>query len=241
MTKTGRVGGSVFRIRYGETIESQYQPVVRNPNTAKQVETRAKLKLGSQLAAVMAPVVAMTRVGAVSSRNLFIKANYGALNYVDGTADIELAKVKLTKSVVGVPELRATRQGTTVTISFTQSVAVSRVVYAVFLKQADNTLRFYGSRVVTEPGTDGYFPAEIAVSAVPAVVYAYGIRDNNDAAKTVFGDMQVLSAETVAKLIVSRTLTESDITLTETAYTAVPGSTMLSNETTNKTVGKMTK
>lgn len=224
MTKTGRVGGSVFRIRYGETIEAQYQPVVLNPNTEKQIEARSKLKLGSQLAAVMAPVIAMPRVGAVTTRNLFIKANYGAFSYQNEQADVELSQIKLTRSVVALPPVTATRQGetgTTLNVALNSRASVDRVVYAVFVKQTDNTLRYYTSEVVTEPGIDGYFSTSIGVSNLPVVLYAYGVRDNNDAAKAIFGDLQVVSAETIAKLIVLRTLKESDITITETVFASV--------------------
>lgn len=222
MTKTGRVGGSVFRIRYGETIESQYQPVVLNPNTTKQVESRAKLKLASQLAAVMAPVIAMPRNGSISSRNMFIKANYNAMNYAEGQADVELGQVKLTRSVVSLPGLTATRVGSTISVSLNNNATVDRMVYAIFVKQTDNTLRYLASRVVNEKGSEGKFEAQITVSNQPVVVYAYGIHDNNEAATAVFGDMQVVSAETIAKLIVLRTVKETDITLTETVYAMIP-------------------
>ena len=70
--KSGRVAGSVFAVRYGEVIERAYNPYVSNPKSEAQVEARAKLKLLSQLAAVVAPVLAMPREGAKTSRNKFV-------------------------------------------------------------------------------------------------------------------------------------------------------------------------
>ena len=40
-----RVGDTVFKRRLGQTIASQYNPVIKNPKTAKQVAQRAKFKI----------------------------------------------------------------------------------------------------------------------------------------------------------------------------------------------------
>lgn len=219
--KTGKVGASVFAVRFGETIERQYQPVVANPSTVAQIEARAKLKLISQLSAVMAPVIAMPRVGAISSRNMFTKENYMAATYADNQADIELLNIKLTKGILAMPGITATRNGNTVTTQLSGLVSFSRVVYCFFLKQADNTIRLAESKVVNGTGVPEYFPTEVTLSNQAAVIYAYGIRDNNDAARAVFGSLQVVTAETVAKIIVSRTLKENDITISETVARAL--------------------
>lgn len=219
---TGKVADVVMAVRNGEQIARKYQPVVSNPNTAAQVESRAKLKLLSQLSAVMAPVIAMPRVGAVSSRNMFTKENYRAASYASNQADIALLDIKLTKGILAMPALNATREGTNVNVQLRNVVPYDRVVYCFFVKQADDTLRFATSKVVSEPGVDGYFATDAFVSNLPAVIYAYGIRDNNDAARAAFGNLEVVTAETVAKIIVSRTLKETDVTLTETVAIALP-------------------
>lgn len=222
IVKTGRLGGSVFRIRAGETIESQYQPVVYNPSTEGQMQTRAKLKMMSQLAAVMAPVIAIPRRGAVSSRNLFVKTNYPLTGYTDSKATITLDAVQLTQSAIAFPAISGVRgEGKIVAyIANAQNIPtpnVDRVVYAVFDKQSDGRLRFLGSEVVTSPGSDGgYTTSNLPISSDEVVILGYGIRDNTMAAKATFGNMQAITAETVAQLIVSSHMTESDVTLTET-------------------------
>lgn len=50
---SGKTGSFTYRQSRGQTIVSQYQPSVKNPNTAGQQAQRAKFKLMSQLAAVM--------------------------------------------------------------------------------------------------------------------------------------------------------------------------------------------
>lgn len=220
--KNGRVGGSVFRVRFGETIEAQYQPTVYNPNTEKQVAARAKFKLLSQIAEVMAPFIAIPRVGAVSSRNRFISVNTGAVSYANSQADVELTSLSLTKSTLALPAVRATAEGTTINVSLEGNVAINvdRVVYVAFQRDVNEKLFYAGSVTVSTPGTGNTFSGIVPIGAGVVnnyyVVYAYGVRDNTETANMIFGDLQTLSAETVAKLIVTRSLTESDVSLTTT-------------------------
>lgn len=216
---SGRQGSTVFAVRNGENIARRYQPVVANPNTVAQVASRAKLKLLSQLSAVFAPVIAFPKRGSVSSRNIFTQVNYPSTTFADNTADIELNDIKLTRGLLTLSSLVLTRTSDRVEVSLasTPTLDVDRVVYACFVKNADNTLYFAGSRVVSEPGTGNVYSTSFVVGTSPTcVVYAYGVRDNTEAARVKFGDMIAPTAETVAKLITSRQLLESDITLTET-------------------------
>lgn len=216
----GKVADVVMVVRNGEQMVRKYQPSVANPSTAAQVSSRAKLKLMSQLSAVMGPYIAMPRKGTVSTRNLFVKENYRTTTFVDNTAKIELLDIKLTKSVVSLPQLRVTRDQNSITVGIdgNNGVDINRVVYMLFRKMTDNTLRAVQSNVVSVPGDNNQYTSVFNPEAATAsyVIYAYGVRDNTDAARTVFGNMQAPLAEDVAKLVVVRTLTETDVTLTET-------------------------
>lgn len=218
--KTGRLAGSVFAVRFGETIERAYQPVVANPNTQAQIESRAKLKLLSQLAAVMAPVIAMARVGAVSSRNRFLQLNYRKTAFAANKATVDLLGVSITKSVLGLSDLVAERDGNSIKVRlhYSAPVGLSRMVYAAFIKQSDDTLRYHSSNVVNTPGVNNVYEATFSLdsSQLDVIFYAYGVRDNTENARVIFENMKVPSAENIAQLVVSRTLTDADITLTET-------------------------
>lgn len=217
IVKVGRIGGSVFRVRGGVTIESQYQPNVFNPKTAGQVSARARLKAMAQLSEIFSPTIAMPRVALVSPRNKFVSANYGLASYSEGEVSVDLMAIQLTTSVLGLGNLTASRTGSEVTVALSAPTGgLSHVVYAAFVKTTGNRLRYQTSMVVdVSAGTT--FQAVMQVGALaPVIVYAYGIRDNTEAARIKFGDISVLTAETVARLIVSRELTESDVTLTET-------------------------
>lgn len=219
---TGKLADTVMSVRNGEQIARKYQPVVFNPSTPAQVAVRAKLKLLSQMSAVMAPVIAIRREGPVSSRNLFTKKNYPTTSYSEDAASINLEAVQLTNSIVGLGEFTAVRgEGSAVAATVNDS-SVDRVVIVSFVKQPDNTLRLYDNQVLTT-SVDGTFTTSLGLArSREFVVYAYGVRDNTDAARATFGSMQAITAEAVAKLITSRALLETDVTVTETKAVTVP-------------------
>lgn len=225
---TGKTADVVMVVRNGEQIVRKYQPVVSNPSTPAQVEARAKLKMLSQLSAVMAPIIAIPRNGNVSTRNLFVKTNYGASNYSNNTAQINFSAIKITESVVGFPSINVTERTADtarvgIVLAGSQTLkGFDRIVYCCFAKQNDNALRFVDSKVVSDPGTGGIWGADFNVPAGECVVYAYGVRDNNEVAKAKYGSLVAESGEAFAKLVVTRALTEADITLSETAFVAIP-------------------
>jgi len=223
---TGKVADVVMSVRNGEQIARKYQPIVSNPSTPAQIATRAIMKSLSQLAAVMAPVIAIPRTGAVSSRNKFIKVNYPTASYASDTATIDMLNVQLTKSVVSFPALKAVRSENAILVSIENTdrigtLDVDRVVYCMFIRTSDNVLRYIGSAVSTEAGVDNSWPASLPLANTSLVIYAYGVRDNTEAARVIFGNLAVPTAAEIASLIVTRNLTEVDVTLTETRSIAL--------------------
>lgn len=213
-TMTGKLADVVMVVRNGQQIGRRYQPVVSNPSTPAQVESRARLKLMSQLAAVMAPVIAIAKEGPVSARNLFVKLNYRLATYASSIADIQLTDIKITKSVISLSPVLATTEGGQLSLRLQRAMPdIDRVVYCIFARE-NNELRYATSSVISKE--DGAtFPTTLSIG-VPSVVYAYGVRDNTDRARAIFGDLNVPSAETVAQIIVTRNLLGTDVSLTET-------------------------
>lgn len=245
---TGKVADAVMCVRNGEQIVRKYQPIVTNPNTAGQIEARAKLKLMSQLSAVMAPYIAIRKEGAVSTRNLFVKANYPLATYSSNEAEIPLRSVTLTRGILSMPVPTVSRTETNISVYLSgvyegRDLGYNRVVYVAFERIEGNKLRYLDSKVVSTPGTQGGYNAVLAPSNNNVVVYVYGVRDNTEAARVVFGNISVPSASMVADLIVSRTLRESDVTLSETnanTLAAVEAQTAINDEnrTTKKSKGE---
>lgn len=225
---TGKLADTVMSVRNGEQIARKYQPVVYNPNTPAQIETRAKMKLMSQVSAVLSPFIAMRREGSVSARNFFVKENYGTATYSDSHADISLTQIKLTKSVVGLTPITATRSESELSVALAYATTnLNRVVYLAVFRQYDGTLRIAGSTVVEASSNNINFSGTINIltsAQIGLVVYAYGVRDNTESARVTFSNMTV-TAENIANVIATRQLTESDVTLTETVSTMVAAST----------------
>lgn len=94
----GKKGG-LITYRVGDTILSRaYNPHVHNPNTVAQVQQRAKIKLLSQLTAIVRDTIAIFPKGGKSARAIFLSDNW---QYVGGqmlTAEYVLQFLKLTHS-----------------------------------------------------------------------------------------------------------------------------------------------
>lgn len=95
---SGRTGSFVYRQRGGQTIVSQHQPVVKNPNSTGQQAVRAKFKLMSQLAAVMqrgfGSFIIKVRSEKMSKRNAFFELNHELVE-IDTTTDGMVAKIPM--------------------------------------------------------------------------------------------------------------------------------------------------
>lgn len=216
----GKIENIVVSQMGGVSIARAYQPNVSNPRTDKQVDQRARLKLASQIAAAMSPVIAIPKNGLVSARNGFIKKNMDLITALQGTAEMQFAKVQLTNGSVPLPELKASFSDNgyfTFGLASDPGDSISRMVYALFKKNAQGQLEFFKSYVTENPtiqkdwlmGEDG-LQGEV-------VVYGYGIKDLSSAATTKFANYNIASGTDVAKLVSTRTMNASDYQFTKTS------------------------
>lgn len=216
---TGKYGNAVFRVRRGTQVMAQYNPEVDNPNTDKQVNARARFKLMTQLSAIYAPIIAIPRDGAVTARNLFLKENFDLATASKGKAEIDLPQVQLTKSAREMVPFTVSRSSSnSIAVSLIEAELFSRVVYAVVAKNANEKLRVFASEVVENgtPGEANTFAAKMPYTAEAIVVYAYAINDNNGRATAAFGQIQAPTAQEVATLIASRSVSMSDVSMSQT-------------------------
>lgn len=225
---TGKIGSIVFSTSGGQTIAREYNPNVSNPNTMAQVNQRARMKLMSQLSASLAPVIAMTKDGLVSKRNKFVKNNFENSYAENGIAQITYENVQLTEGSIGLPTIVATRaleSGVTIQLAESASDTVSRVVYILYRKTAEQKLQLVSSVIATAPGGNGTFPATLPYTEGDIVLYAYGMRDTSESATAKYGNMLVANAVDVARLTAVRKLSAEDYQFTQTR-----GTTMFSGE-----------
>lgn len=218
-TGSGKLGSSVFSTIAGQQIVRQYQPVVANPSTTGQVDQRARMKLMSQIAAAMAPVLAFQKDGLVSARNAFIKRNMDYCYANQGTASVTLENLQLTPGNAGFPAITAERSsqtGISVALEASADTAVSRVVYILYKKNSERGLQYIDSAIVENGGQDGTFPYVLPYVSGEIVIWAYGMKDTSAKASAKYYNMNCESGEDIATLVSSRAINFSDFKFTET-------------------------
>lgn len=221
-TGSGKTGNAVFATSAGKQIVRTYQPKVTNPNTDAQIAQRAKFKLLSQLAAAMAPVIAIPKDGLTSSRNMFVKINTPLASYANGSASIALASIKLTNSVRSLPEI-GTEAGTqmgTLNVYLLANVdnVYSNVMWAIFDKTEDKKLQLVSTSLVST-GATGSPNAAHTFENLPSgeyVVYAYGMIPKNVSSSVSFENYEAEEGETNAILLSSLSITAKNYNLSDT-------------------------
>ena len=234
IVKTGRVGGSVFCINRGTTIERQYQPVVSNPSTALQVEQRAKMKLASQLSAILAPELgAFGRDGMQSSRNLFVKDLFGreAIVYLNNKATLSRGQLRLTTGRINMlSSVTAVRQDATTTLrvagavrpEYQGSILGVRIVVIQAAGVAGDeaaTLTVNGATVVPENNS---FTLDMQFNPnVTTTVLVYGFVPESEAAVTRYRSLVAQTGNVELSLDVVRRLVASGLQYSETSNITV--------------------
>lgn len=217
----GKIGSIVFSTSGGYTIAREYNPHVANPNTQAQVNQRARMKLMSQLSSVLDPVIAMQKEGLVSKRNKFVSRNFSLCYVSNGDAQVSYENLQLTNGNAAIPpivyEVDEISLISTLKLSENAEASVSRVCYIIYRKTTDGTLQFVNSQIVQTAGAEGRFPWEIGeIPADNYVFFAYGMKDLSAKATAQYGNLQVSTANDLAKLIASRTLSTADYQFTQT-------------------------
>lgn len=228
----GKIGSIVFSTSGGQTIAREYNPHVANPSTTAQVDQRARMKLMSQIAASVAPSLAMQKSGLVSARNKFTKINFGNSYALNGVAQVSYENLQLTEGNLGLPQITATAtiagnsRNLDVFFSEEPSANVSRVIYNVFIKTQEGKLSFYTSQVVENRNdqtlTNGYFVARfVGLPSGDLVVYAYGMIDTSERATAQYGNLNVQNGSDLAKLVATRAINYTDYQFTQTRGTTM--------------------
>lgn len=233
-TGSGKLGTSVFTTVKGTQIVRQHQPIVTNPSTNLQVAQRSRFKLVSQIAASMADVIAIPRMGLTSSRNLFIKKNMPAIHGNVEGAKVSYEKLQLTNGTAALHAILAARASGYLTLKLANKAneLVNRVIYCIFTKDSFGQLMLNTSAVVSEAGDENNFQLKIEDIPGDLAIYAYGIKDASASASATFGNYKITNASDIAALMSNRSLSTKDFVFTKTQ-----GTTLLSSETKNVTAG----
>lgn len=222
----GKLGSVVFSTSGGSIIAREYNPNVSNPNTMAQINQRARMKLMSQLSASLSPVLAMTKDGLVSKRNKFTKLNFPASYALNGVAQITYENVQITEGNTALPALagQGVIEGNVmivdVVLSADPSTTITRVVYCLFKKSNEGKLEYVNSKIITtRTTTQSQYPFPCSFENVPIaeyVVFAYGMSDTSERATATYGDLNVVTASDLARLVATRAISFSDYQFTQT-------------------------
>lgn len=213
---SGKLGSSVFAISGGEQIVRQYNPVVSNPNTPAQVAQRAKLKLMSQLAADLAPVLAFAKDGLKSARNQFVSKNIGLADFRNDGASINYANLLITAGSAGFPGIEITIVNESVEVGTLEPVPadVDSVVFVVYKVADDGQLLLTDSEVVKVDNTEAPVSTILSFEGQQGVAYAYGIRSMATDAGVSYGDYNAEDATYIAELVATRKIKNAASSLT---------------------------
>lgn len=222
----GKIGSVIFSTSGGSIIAREYNPNVANPNTMAQINQRARMKLMSQLSASLSPVLAMTKDGLVSKRNKFTKLNFPASYALNGIAQITYENVQLTEGSTALPAISAAgmveSNKMTIDAAFAQepTATIKRVVYCLFRKSNEGKLEYVLSQIIserTQGGSQAFF--NIVFQNLPIaeyVLFAYGMSDTTERATASYGDLNVVTASDLARLVATRAISFSDYQFTQT-------------------------
>lgn len=222
----GKIGSIVFSTSGGQTIAREYNPHVANPNTQAQINQRARMKLMSQLSASLSPVLAMTKDGLVSKRNKFTKLNFPASYALNGVAQITYENVQLTEGNTSLPaitgggEVENNKMSITLAFRNEPTATIARVVYCLFRKTEESKLEYIKSQIISDRQKNSQILWFICdwedLPVAEYVVFAYGMSDTSESATAQYGNLNVVSASDLARLVATRTISFSDYQFTQT-------------------------
>lgn len=223
---SGKIGSIVFSTSGGETIAREYNPHVANPNTMAQVNQRARMKLMSQLSAALAPILVMQKEGLVSKRNKFTSKNFDASYALNGEAQITYENVQITEGNTALPALLAEGEISNSVMQIVvgctapPSSQINRVVYCLFRKTNEGKLEYVKSAINETRGTGvggGYFLQSFdSLVVAEYVIFAYGMSDTSERATAEYGNLSVMTASDLARLVATRSISYQDYQFTQT-------------------------
>ena len=218
--KSGKLGGSVFTISKGVTVERQYQPIVNNPQTKAQVEQRAKFKLMSGLASVVSPFACLLTKGLQSQANVLVKRNMQFVSFSGSSARIDMPKIQISggSNAFVTPTFTIVEGKGKGYISeeAVKATGYDGVVFLAVGTRRPDVGRIAG-KVILTPSEGGFSFEFNTVSTFPEYhLYAYGVKLTDKGIST-YGDLNSVS-ENVVEVSVRRMISEGMMTASATSY-----------------------
>ncbi len=210
---SGKMGSVVFRVRQGEQIVTQYNPIVKNPNTEAQSTQRVAFKLMSQVTAAMASAIINrpARQGQ-SARNRFVQQNFPLVEGDATNAKIAMDRLQLTSSSAYLGQI-ALNNNDAVISNIPANVTKVRFVEVTYPEGNDKSRPVISAtQEVNVTNNQASYTAPIG-----STILAYGIIPTSGAAKVALDNIGVVSSEPfVAQVNLERLVASGEVVVTET-------------------------
>lgn len=220
---SGKTGSFTYRQSRGQTIVSQYQPSVKNPNTAGQQAQRAKFKLMSQLAAVLSPGFGTMGINErparqrPTTRNAFVSLNMPKCETtIDESTNTVAAKVimdelSLTSSSRYLGEISQANGVVSVNVADT---SITQVRF-VLIGYINNDITQPVLKAVAIEDVDGAVAQYTNTATGEFTVLAYGLIPTASSSSASLDNLHMVSASEAA-VVLSNMVASGDIVETET-------------------------
>lgn len=179
----GKAGAYVFQQYEGMLIAKEYQPNVKNPNTAAQIANRARFKLTSQLVALLKPILLPPALRYVSNyeriaRGYLVKGIFGKSRYVrpDDVALVSPTQIAAAANQMNIsPSVPAGAITIGQTLALTTVTVESRFNYAYQIVAYDGEGNILGNNLVEGVGTGAAEAVQAPAVIVPGTPKRYDI------------------------------------------------------------------
>lgn len=210
---SGKMGSVVFRVRQGEQIVTQYNPIVKNPNTKAQSTQRVAFKLMSQVAAAMdSAIINRPARQGQSARNRFVQQNFPLVEADYVNARIPMEQLQLTSSSTFLGTITES-EGEVSIANIPVNVTKVRFVIVTYPNAGDKSKPVvYATREVD------VVSGSASIDALPnSTVLAYGFIPTSSAAKVSLDNMGVdPTMPFIAQVNLERMIATGQLAVTET-------------------------
>lgn len=214
----GKLGGVVYQQYEGMQISREYQPVVKNPQTTKQTENRAKFKTASQIVAQFAEVLNV-RLSNLSiytrtRRAAAVNAIYSVANINHGTSEAAFTNVvnsvnAKSMSTIEAPTL-APGTGNNLNITAPNGDMVVYVICSYdlsgkLIKREESQYTSSGTAKEVTPAVDAAFAAVMVVS----------MRANTEEGRATFSN--IIAVDNKWEVTIARAVAAGDVSISDIA------------------------
>lgn len=212
----GKLGGVVYQQYEGMQISREYQPVVKNPQTASQTENRAKFKTASQIVAQFSEVLnvrlAKLSIYTRTRRGAAINAIFGAVEVEPTSASALFENILHSLNAKSMATIEAPTMGAGDESAITITATNGDVVTYIGANYDDNGV-LISRQVETFTSTGAAKTVTPDANADTFAIMVVAIRATTEAGRATLGNISGSNNEFL--LNISRAVTAGDVEISD--------------------------